>query len=566
MYFSEEVAYYWNEKVKLGRIIDPLGLRGLRAHQGLFLPGFNTQTARAYYYVYLNWVSNYIYDNELDSVYYKNLEKLMVLTAALHHSDDRSILQNFYSKDFALDFLQNNESFELKDFHLKGGGDYTGYGIDRYKTPISNMYLMWEDEEKVFPPISSRLVNAFEESITFDMKLLLKNHYNKDEIKSIHDICVCSLSSNEKVKNILRKVYFGFYTKLDESCDINNQEYNDFISNKGIRLNFDLNVKFNDDDIFSNADIDRIIDLQTQQEESKMYERIVTRRATLFLLLKAVDSYNITRNRRSKILSIRNLVFYKQGMKNGNVYNIQFGQLEQIRKSWEHYFLNIYFTYCIEYLFKKIIMILTNHPFGMKINDIFSNFDFESIENHFKTNELDFENLETNINIIKDVKLNSDFNEYLILLKILDRRGTLEEDIYNIVLLLLLLKIRYNQFDQEQLNLISMTGHLFGPEQLFNKMNGCSGRDFILFLIDKIIERHVLTSLMKLKGGNTKSFLFLVENEYIELYENKFDPNPFRDYIWDNLYSLVLDVGLIELNKEQYELTEEGRLWLKKLN
>jgi len=564
---SDRIAVYWNEKVELNRIIDPLGLAGLRVHQGLFFPGFNTQTQRAYYYSFLPWAWKKIEENRLDSSFIKNLEKLMILSSE-HLSLSQSLTtEGINSNTRARSFLEKNDSFSISDFHLLGSGDYQGYGNQRYKTPISNMYIMWGEDsgKKIFTPLAIKIAKSFDKKLDFDFQFLRKEKFSKGDLTKLKNLGVNSLNGNELEKDLLKKVFFGFVTELDDKCDINEEGYSTFMTGEGIKLNFELDVTLTKEDIYQESGED--INFEDKSDKERARERIISRRASLFLLLKIIDSCDIKKAQFEMITSLRNCVLYKQAKINNELKKIDFGELEQIRKYWELYFHNIYFTFCMELLLEKIINLLEKYPFGIKIPDLLKYMDSDKIVNKFRENSLNTKDVETNIGLLKNPKLNSKINEFNLYESLVHSSGTFEEDLYRIILLLILLNSRSRTFDDEQRQFIKIKeeNELFTPEKIYQLMKNASLSNFIYLLIEEVMKWHYKTAIMKLRYNNTKAFLFVKENDLIEAYENKFSANRYRDYIWGNMYSILEDIGLIQVKNDVYGLTEEGKKWLSKI-
>ena len=370
--------------------------------------------------------------------------------------------------------------------------------------------------------------------------------------------CICSLERNEDEIDIMSKLLFGFFDIIDNDWDINDEEYELF-------KNGTLNLEFKgQSDLF--LEKDRIMELNMR------------RRNTLFMYLKIMESVNpnIKNNLEFKRF-IWDAIYFNQNRTNQA--NIDFGRLDEIRKYWEFFQLNVYYVYVIEKFLDVIQEIVANNS-GIEKNKVLDQLDEEEFNNNLKNifeKELNgsssFSDLLESLNTINGTSktnLDSIINESILFDNLYNSKSK-ENKLANVLIFLLLLYNRYNLIEEyiknynpendiRELNSLSMNA-MFN----FIKINSDKTINECLSIICKsIINKHLYETALRLSTG-THNWIFLEEDNRL-YFERKnyvwFGP---QDNRWFSIRNLLNDLNFIEFVDDKVNITDKGLSWLERI-
>ena len=352
---------------------------------------------------------------------------MFILTCLAHHDgEDRNpILNGVFNKTRFNKNWDQKTTFDLK---FKISGNAANY----YSRQIELLKCAWTDElgRPTFSPINKKLADSLGE---LPLSFFKKKSFTKTELKEMGEegFCICSLERNEDEIDIMSKLLFGFFNLIDNDWDINDEEYDLF-------KNGNLNLEFKgQNELF--LEKDRIMELNMR------------RRNTLFMYLKIIESVNPNNKNNLEFKRfIWDAIYFNQN-KNDHSY-IDFGRLDEIRKYWEFFQLNVYYVYVIEKFLDVIQEIVANNS-GIEKNNVLDQLDEDEFNDSLKNifeKDLDgsssisnlLESLNT-INGTSKTNLDSIVNESILFDNLYNSESK-ENKLSNILIFLLLLYNRYN--------------------------------------------------------------------------------------------------------------------------
>ncbi len=183
---------------------------------------------------------------------------------------------------------------------------------------------------------------------------------------------------------------------------------------------------------------------------------------------------------------------------------------------------------------------------------------------------IDFIKMVNDLNQSVETSLDSVINESDVFDDISSTDG--EERLANILLMISLLFNRYSSIDKKikcyafQNNKSDFYSLFIEDifEYIENEGHDVTIFEFLEFLSNLIIKRHLYESTLRLYDSGTKNWLFLEENGYV-FSENKKIDYYARDNRWGSVRSLLSDLGLLNIYNDRLELSERGIQWLKRI-
>ena len=541
----------WSKKIPSdSRTINLLGIYQHLTIQREFVPGVTSVTNRIRYYTLRAFYWEHIHKEGISS---NDFEKVFILTCLAHHDgDDRDPhLSNVFNKTKFKNNWDKKTFFDLK-FQING------FAANYYNRQMEILRCAWTDELKrpIFSYINKKLARSLGE---LPVSFFKNKKFTKSELKEMGEqgFCICSLEHNLDEIEIMSKLLFGFFTFKDKNWDIDEEEYELFLN--GI-LNLDF--KAQNDFLF---------------EEDRILEMNMRRRNTLFMFLKIIESVN-PRNKNNLEFKqyIWDAIYFCQN-RNDNAH-IDFGRLNEIRKYWEFFQLNVYYVYVLEKFLDVIQEIIANKS-GIEKDKVLEQLDQDEFNDKLKNileMELNgsstifnvFEALD-NINGTSKTSLDSKINESK-LFEILYNSRSKEEKLSIILLFLILLHNRYNLIDAdireynrldsykdlESLSMNSMFNFIkLDPEKTIN--------EYLAVICKLIINKHLYEAATRLSMG-TKNWIFLEEDNMLYFERtNKVWFGP-QDNRWFSIRNLLKDLNFIAFAEDRVTITDKGLKWLKR--
>lgn len=542
----------WSKKIPSdSRAINLLGIYQHLRIQREFVPGITSVTDRIRYYTLRAFYWEYINKEGIKS---KDFEKIFILTCLAHHegNDRDPHLNNVFNKTKFKKNWDKKITFDLK-FQING------FAANYYNRQMEILRCAWTDVLKMpkFSPINRKLASSLGE---FPISFFKKKSFTKSELKEMGEqgFCICSLKHNLDEIEIMSKLLFGFFTFKDNDWDIDEEEYELF--RNGI-LNLDF--KAQNDFLF---------------EEDRILEMNMRRRNTLFMFLKIIESVNPqNKNNLEFKRYIWDAIYFCQN-RNDNSY-IDFGRLDEIKKYWEFFQLNVYYVYVLEKFLDVIQEIIANNS-GIEKDKILEQLD----QNEFNVKlenmlEIKLNGSSTIFNIFEALNsingssktnLDSKINEAK-LFEILYNSGSKEEKLSTILLFLILLCNRYNLIDAkireynrwdgdkglESLSMNAMFNFIkSNPEKRIN--------EYLAIICKLIINKHLYEAAARLSMG-TKNWIFLEEDNMLYFERlNKVWFGP-QDNRWFSIRNLLKDLNFIEFEEDRVNITDKGLKWLERI-
>lgn len=554
----------FTEKIRLNRVIDPLGLRSLKSLEDYFLEGITTQTQRLRYYTFFSWVYDKIGRGDFDSGSILQMEKVFTLIAQNHHMGDRNAPRGIRNTESASKFLLHRESVninELKKFGV-GGRNRVGYGEYYYRNPLQILNIFKQTDEG---KISSTEIGK-EIAKTFDTigktEPFIKTKFSKSQLSRLHSYCLCKKEISKKEQHLWRLIFFGF-TNVNgtNNSNFDFHAYEEFLRGKmRIPKWHAFNIPSTSDYLMENLP-------KFHADES------LSRRYTLLLIMKIIDEANPDDSNLNQ--TIRDAIYFGQVYKrNKRVKEIKFGKLENFRGIWEVYVHNLYYISVLEGMFHIMLNILESKPHGASLEHILADVKTEKILNFLtnygvKADEPKFEDLLLHIQRTlrkQRSNLREKLNERDIFLHSQVAKTT-EERLADFWLLLALLKYRHDSFDEKQYELLKVTEEdllTLSPRVFCNSFYRCNLSSFLKNTFKLLKDRHRLVSSRKYLSG-TKSWLMTEENDVLFHYGKEYQWNPYREAKWMNVVELLYDMDLLEKDGEFWKTTELGKIWLRKI-
>jgi len=571
----------WTEKVKLGRILDPLQISVLRSPEIHFLVGITGQTSRLRYYSFLTWAWKNIKEKNLikskrDKIL--DLEKIASLMAAKHHiekNDQPTGIRNIQS---AKDFLKSNENIRLDDFTSFGLHNRVGYGNYYYRGSLARLNIIGQKENEILvSPVANEIESTFKNSLKNSEEVFWKTSLKKTDLQTLEKSCICKVPKEEQ--KLWRYVFFGFTKPSPTGAEFDLKNLDTIMVHDPDKLNFDF-LKL-DEDKYVLDDKNILEDLI----ESNVFEKgnfaSIMRTFSLMLILEIIsqsrplyDGYNINH-------IFRDSIYYQQTLQPDNsITKINFRKLQKFQKYWEVYVHNLYYISVFEKTFTVLLGIAKNNPLGITMDSIISKINYNKILKIINSFGINVK-LDNSINdSIKEIEnyfngkksnLNQKLNEHFLIQKIKES-NEIEESFALIILLFLLCKYRFVTFDENSLRILKYKEHRhisIKPNMVYKDTENLSIKNFLGWLLEFVKKQHRLASAKKLVNSGTKGWLLTEEDGIIYFYGKDYRFDPFPEGKLYVVLELLIDLGLVEYIIENertfFQITEEGQSWLKKL-
>lgn len=341
MKLSENVSLNWSKKIPSdSKVLDALGIWGqhLRIQED-FTPAITSVTGRIRYYTLLAWYWKNLFPQRVINT--TNYEKIFILTCLAHHNGDYTNphLANVFNKQKFKGRWGKIKSFGL-DF------DINGFGRSYYNRQLEILRCAWTDSfgAPFTSPLCAKLANSLGSIPT---EFFQNKSFTKEELKRFgsRGFCICNTKNNNKEKDIMSKLLFGFFSKESGEWDIDDEEYNSFMKGQ-IELDFKGKLSA---DVMDFENINRIIELSMR------------RKNTLFMFMKIVKETSPPTQEFWRY--IWDAIYFRQNRRNHKY--IEFGRLEKVRTYWEYLQLNVYYVYALEKFLDIIQKIVANNQ-GIK--------------------------------------------------------------------------------------------------------------------------------------------------------------------------------------------------------
>jgi len=566
----------WTAKTSLSsRIQDPLGLYVLKFLERHFLPGITTQTERLRYYSFLTWAWKIIADRNLRRSKILNLEKIVTLAAALHHLNDSSPPRGIRNRQSAKAFIQTHRSIRINQFTNFGRNNRTGYGNYYYRGPLATLRICGRvNDEIVISEMGKKIAKSFGKIVHDKTDLLLKNQLSKKELSTLSVLCFCVNKIPPAERRSWRIVFFGF-TKPSNgfSLRFDQEEFTKF--RRGIMRFYDIPIdnKLNIEDCLRDAEkFDTVLDDNLQD----FVKTTLARRYTLFMIMKIINETKPIVSGETLNQTIRDCIYFNQFDEVGNIKVIDFGPLNRFIKLWEGYVHNLYYINFFEFMFEILLEKLAVHPMGTTIQDIISSFNTKEIVRGLQdigVNVLDREpdikgiDLYVRERLLKKTSLDTKPNEKQVFLNAIQSK-TFEEELANLIVLLLLLRYRFESFSQTQKKACEFgESRLYSlrPSSVYHSLVEGSITEFLYTMLNLVKNRHRLISALKYVMDGTRSWLLTEEDGLLYYYGTEYWARPYREAKWRNVIELLIDMGLVTIKKNRYCLSRLGEIWLERI-
>ena len=586
-----EESLKWTERINLSEVRDPLQLAVFRYPDGKFLPGITTQTLRIRYFTYMTWVWDQIKKRKEKGIKRsRDLEKILVLVSA-HHHENNDAPKGILNITSAREFLKENKipQIDLDKFEPFGKKNKKkGYGHAYYAPPLATLDIKWgEKDEVVISPAGEGISNIFSGYIEKIEDKIWSKTLTKSDLEKMSNLCCCSISTQEQ--NFWKKVFFGLTKKGnnnaleiddDKQLEIIDADKLQFRKNSVDEFGFVEQLEIGDD-----KDAEFELDNQHEGEtESEM------RKATLFLLLEIIKNSKPDSSGDKLYQTIRDSIYYSQFKVKDEISQIDFNQkLESYRKYWEVYAHNQYYVTIFEKTLSVILDISKHNPHGIEIDKLVKKIDskefLDSINKNFaeklgfQISDSDsvqtvYDELEKRMGG-KKTELSSPINEHDILENIQNTDDFFKTETLGFVFVLFLLcKYRYFSFDDNALRMNNAIDHLkwnsVKPETRYDEFGKVQVTKFPEELLRFVIKRYRFAGGMKM-ANKTRAWLFTVVNDILSFTDQgtkkpkEFNENLYRDKKWNIVLELLNDLGLVKKNNKNWEITEEGKIWLNKI-
>ena len=273
--------------------------------------------------------------------------------------------------------------------------------------------------------------------------------------------------------------------------------------------------------------------------------------------------------------------YYSQFQVEDKISQINFNQqLESYRKHWEVYAHNQYYVTIFEKTLSIILDISKHNPFGIEIDELVRKIDskkfLDSISKNLGFQISDSDSVETVYEKLvgamgdKKTTLSSPINEHDMLENIQNTTDQ-TETLGLIFVLFLLCKYRYFSFDEKALRMNSRITHdkyyNISPKTRYDEFSKIQVAKFPEELLRFVIKRYRRVSAKKLASNGTKVWLFTVDDDVLSFNDQpkKFNEEMYRDRKWYYVLEIMNDLGLVQKNNKNWEITMEGEKWLNKI-
>ena len=574
---SQPFLLRWTTKTSLSsRIQDPLGMYVLKFLEDYFLPGITTQTERLRYFSFLTWAWKQIADKKLDWNKILDMEKVLTLIAAMHHDNDPNSPKGIRNKRDAAEFLSHHETIDLDKFTRFGRNNKEGYGNFYYKGPLKTLRILWRENDNIrFSSVGKRIAMLID-NLSPMATVFLKKRFSKQELSKLHSFCFCDEKILAEERKIWRMVFFGF-TNLTKDGDlrIDFASYRDFKEGRlVISPTFSLPLGISEE-LSLQTDKEAVLEKILAQDHQKIEERNHWRRYTLFLIMKIIAETEPEISELNQ--TIRDAIYFRQVFtKNGKIKNLDFGQLEGVRRLWEVYVHNLYYISVFEIIFRILLEKIREKPLGITLDAIVSSFDLREIKRTMekwgiiiKDPDPEITQIENKVKSIVGERTNlwNFLNERNLFLKSL-KSTSYEERLANLLLLLILLKHRYESFSKEQIKVLSYReSGLFSlkPKIIYSTLIRDKISRFIKDVFALVKNRHLYIASVKYHKFGTRSWLFTEEHNLLYYYGRNYQIRGYREAKWRNVIELLLDMRLLKKEGKRILISEVGEKWLVKI-
>jgi hypothetical protein len=563
----------WTEKVQLSsRIIDPLGLYILKNLEVSYLPGVTTQTERLRYFSLLTWAWKIVSEKKIRYNKILDIEKIVTLTAALHHLNDPNPPRGIRNRQSAVQYLSSRNKIAVNDYTQFGRANTQGYGNYYYRGPLATLRIFARNEVGIsFSSVGDEVVKIMKKIIGNREELLLKKVVSKSELKALRDLCFCKTQISNDEQAIWRKLFFGF-TKPEKgfALKIDDAEFMKF-EEKTIdfpKISYDSNL----------VTVDYLKDMENygllDDNFRAFLKKTIARRYIFFVIMKILHEAKPKTSGEPLDQVIRDCIYFRQFSDGNHIKKIDYGVLNEYVDLWESYVHNLYYINFFELVFEVLLKKLREYPAGTSIGDLVEKINCAEIANNFKKWKIDINDEKSIIQDI-DVQINESLrgqktsldnhlNEKSVALAA-DRANSDEEKIADLILLFRLLRYRYNILTEEQKKVCNIREEqLFSahPGSIYGSISEGSLTDFILAALNLVKNRHRLISSMKFEFNGTRSWLFTEEEGRLFYYGKEYGIRFYREAKWGNVLGLLTDMGLVTIVNNRYCLTELGESWL----
>lgn len=556
MQVRENISLNWSRKIPSdSQVRDALGIwsQHLRI-QDDFTSGITSVTRRIRYYTLLAWYWKNLFPQKIITT--TDFEKIFILTCLAHHDGDDTNphLANVHDKQKFKGEWDRIKTFDLK-FNING------FGRTYYNRQLEILRCAWVDMFNI-PHISlvnTKLANSLG---SLSIEFFKKKSFTKDELKRFERFCICDTERNDKERDIMSKLLFGFFSKKNGEWDIDEEQYNSFMKGE-IELDF-KEKPFSDVLDFENIEQIRGLSLR--------------RRNTLFMFLKIIKETTPPLQELRRY--IWDSIYFRQ--KRSTHEFIDFGRLEKVRTYWEYLQLNVYYIYTLE-MFLHIIQRIVANRQGIRKSEVLSILNWDNFYRYLsKRLEHEIDSNSTINDIVnhleklnkKGVKtsLDSKINESEVFDDV-SNASSLENQLGDIVILLCLLYVRYKLtpapirkyglVSEDEFKLDSLSIHnIFTDIEKHGDETGIF--EYLTDLAKVIVNRHLFEAARRLSWG-TRNWIFTEEDNSLFFARRDYVYFSPRDNRWWSIKSLLKDLQFIEEKDSKIVLTKRGREWLSKI-
>ena len=532
-----KIIFEWTEEIPpTSRVVDPLGVWAEHLYiQDEFTTGITSVTRRARYYTLLSYYFYERFKRNKKTINFDKLEKLLILAAVTHHGWNLNVreIQNVFDRyTMSNKWNQDSDFFDLTP-------KIRNYGYNYYNRQMERLKCVWKtlDNRIIITTVCKELASTLEE---IPSHILESDKVSRGNTEKIQFLCPCMVKENEKERDILEKLFFGFLREENGDWVIDYEGFKKFMSVGGIKLTFNYPPK----------------------DEEDFY---IMRRGTLLLFLKIIEETTPPEDKFRRY--VWDAVYFLQNRENAEL--IKYGKLEAFRYYWEILHLNVYYLYTLEKLLEAIQYAVKSQNSVMR-NELFEIMDLEGNIEALK-GDLDIKKDTVTLNKISEVirninkkdrtDLTAELNESFVY----DR---LEESNYENILkwaflMFSLLSCRLRQLETSIIRGSSSRlyiKNLFSPEML--------NVDLVSFgkgLINSVINTHLMESMLRWFDQDTRNWIFIEEDGILQYARLRpFEARP-RDNRWPSIRNLLEDLDFLETSNKKIYLTRRGEDWLSKI-
>ncbi|AKB47208.1 hypothetical protein MSKOL_1431 [Methanosarcina sp. Kolksee] len=551
MQLGNAASVEWTQRVESSSLLrDPLGIEDQHLYlQKEFTVGITSVTPRARYYTIWAYYYEYLYRTGV--VDPNKFEKIFILSSLAHHKGNYQspdLIHMYNNQKFANDWNQKT-AFTL-DFIING------YGRVYYNRQMEVFRCAWmRNGQEYISKINAKLANTLS---FLDPNDFERESFTIDELNNLFNgFCICQTSQNSEENKILSKLMFGFFSEKNGNADIDDLAFNEYMKG-AVKLDF----------------INRPLPWTSFHDYYSLQEQNSRRRNTLLLFLKII--YETSPPSKSEFRRyIWDAIYFNQNRKTKE--DLYFGELENTRKYWEFFQLNLYYVYLVEKTLEGIQKIVMEN-IGIHKKNLINSLNIENIFLRLS------EELSCDVNENTSMKeiflriaqinentkssLNSDLNESDIFNDL--NVENLEIFLAKSITFLGLLYHRYNQnlqFIEKPLKVNDISS--LQIEDLFSYLEN-NGEDenitsFFTELFRVLINRHFFISAQRFAENNTKNWLFTEEDGRLYSARIPIKISPL-DNRWSSIRTIMTDLGFIYRDSySELKLTDKGLLWLQQI-